>query len=381
MTEFLFDKIDQSPLCFENMPESSFQCLNEIDWPDGVRIRRNLETWFKRFHHSAQKDLRGRFRSDNNHTHEGAFFELFLHELITRLGFATNVHPVIAGVETHPDFLICHEGRSLYLEATMVGQRSGPFTRSPNEQNVIDSLNTLCSPYFYIGVHMEGELKRTLRRKDVTRPFEELLVAHDPVDVQRQFDEKGMYSTPSERIECGNWSLEGWLYPISPESQEKGNRRQHIVIEPYRATWTDSVTPVRKALTKKAGHYGELDLPLVVAVNCRDMFYNGHGNDLDVLFGKQQLMYSVENPDLPPQIVRKPDGIWPRHSKIDAVIMFQKVDLWNVQSASACLYLNPYKNNGSALPDILFRLPHAKGCDGVIQWFEGEEVAKLVGVS
>ncbi|MCY3994376.1 MAG: hypothetical protein OXF50_24345 [Caldilineaceae bacterium] len=381
MTKFLFDNIKRSPLCFENMPESSFQCLNQFDWPDGVRLRRNLETWFKRFPASEQKDLRGKFRSDSNQQHEGAFFELFLHELITRLGFATSAHPVIAGVKTHPDFLICHEGRSLYLEATMVGQRSGPFTRSPNEQNVIDSLNTLCSPYFYIGVHMEGELKTTLRGKDVTRPFENLLVAHDPVDVQRLFEEKGMYSTPSERIECGDWSLEGWLYPISPESREKGNRRQDIVIEPYRATWTDSVTPVRRVLKKKASHYGNLNLPFVVAVNCRDVFYNGRDNDMDVLFGKEQLLYSVVKPDLPPEIVREPDGVWPRHSKIDAVMIFQKVDLGNLQNASVCLYLNPNKHSDSALPNILFRLPHAKGCDGDIQWFKGEAVADLVGMS
>ena len=85
MTEFLFDDIDRSPLCFENMPESSFQCLNQFDWPDGVRIRRDLEVWFKRFPHSAHKDLQGRFQSKDNHQHEGAFFELFLHELVTRL--------------------------------------------------------------------------------------------------------------------------------------------------------------------------------------------------------------------------------------------------------------------------------------------------------
>ena len=305
----------------------------------------------------------------------------FLHELFTRLGFEISVHPIISGTNTRPDFLICQEDGSLYLEATAVGKRSGPFTRSPNEQNVIDSLNALCSPHFYLGVHMEGELKQTLPKKEVTRRFKELFVAHDLVDVQRQFKEEGMYATPSAKIECGTWSLEGWLHPISPESLERGSRRQDIVIEPYRATWTDSVTLVRNALRKKARNYGQPDLPLVVAVNTRDMFYNGRDNDLDVLFGGQQLLYSVENPDLPPLLDRRSDGFWSRNSKVDAVIMFQKIDLWNVQNASVCLYLNPHKDSDSALPDILFRLPHAKVRDGKIQWFEGENVAKLVGLN
>ncbi len=139
--------------------------------------------------------------------------------------------------------------------------------------------------------------------------------------------------------------------------------------------------PVQKVLQAKARKYGQLHLPYVVAIKARDIFYNGRDNDMDVLFGKQQLLYSLENPDLPSQMVRKPDGIWPQYSQIDAVLMCQRIDIWNVQNASVCLYLNPYKSSAPILPDVLFRLPHAKGCDGIIQWFEGENVAKLVGLS
>ena len=381
MTKFLFDDIERSPLDIDNAPTSAYQCLNRYEWPEGARIREFFESWFKRYPREDQAGLRSRFRLTENHAHEGALFELFLHELFTRLDCVLTVHPEISGVSTRPDFLVQHGSQSSFLEASTVGRKLGPFTGNKNSQDVIDKINELTSPDFYIGIHMEGKLSTTLGRKDVIPIFQELLSAHDPDEVQHLIDEGDQYAAPSRRIECENWSLEGWLCPISREEQEKGIRRQQIVIEPFRAEWTDSVTPMQKALKTKARKYGQLHLPYVVAINARDIFYNGRDNDLEVLFGKQQLLYSLDNPDLPTQMDRKPDGIWPRYGKIDAVMMFQKVDLWNLQNASLCLYLNPYKNSGSALPDILFRLPHAKGCDGVIQFFEGEDVVKLVGVS
>ena len=381
MTELLFDEIKRKPLGNDNPPTSAYQCLNKYEWPEGARIRELFESWFTRYPCEDQAELRSRFRLTENHAHEAALFELLLHELFTRLGCVLTVHPEISGVSTRPDFLVQYGEQNFFLEASTVGQELGPFTRNKNSQDVIDKINKLRSLHFYIGIHMEGELLKTLGRKDVVPVFQELLDDHDPDKVQQLIDAEGQYAAPSRRIECGNWSLEGWLYPVARESRERGSRRQQIVIEPFRAEWTNSVLPVQKALQTKARKYGQLHLPYIVAIKARDIFYNGRDNDLDVLFGKQQLLYSVENPDLPPQMVREPGGIWPRHSKIDAVMVFQKVDMWNVQNASVCLYLNPYKRSDPALPDILFRLPHAKGCDGIIEWFEGENVAELVGLS
>ena len=373
----LFDDIDRNELGNDTSSESLFRCLNHYDWPGATQSRNRFESWFRKFPLAHQRDLRERFRSDEDQNHEGAFFELFLHEFLTRLGFSLKVHPEIAGARTRPDFLVFHDDQHFYLEATMVGQRSGPFTRNRNEQDVINNLNTLTSKYFHIGVCMEGTLLRTLGRERVVRPFKELLDAHAPDEVRHLIDREGLFAAPSQKIECGGWSLQGWLKPISPENRSRGIRRQRIVIEPYRATWTDSVAPVRNALKDKARKYRTLDAPLVLAVNARDMFYNGRENDMEVLFGEEQLLYSTENPDLSPVLDRKPNGVWSRASRIDAVLRFQKVDLWNLARASACLYVNPHNTN-AVLPDALFRLPHAIGHEGEI---EGEDIAQFLGVS
>lgn len=364
----------------ENLPESSFQCLNDYDWPGATCIRNSCESWFKKLpiDIEVREDIRARFRAKDNQNHEGALFELFLHELFTRLGCSLEVHPEVA--DGQPDFLVSHGDRHFYLEATVTGQTSGPFTPNRNEQDVVDKLSKLTSAHFNIGVHMEGTLLSTLRRKRVIHPFKQLLNAHDPDEVRRLIDEGGLSAAPSRRLECGNWSLEGWLRPISHENRG-GDQTRRISIEP-RATFTNSLTPVRKALKGKASKYGRLDAPLIVAVNARDMFYNGRSNDMGVLFGDEQLLYSAGCVDQTPQFGRKPNGVWScdRDSGIDVILMFQRIDIWNLPRASACLYINPW-NTDVTFPDVLFRLPHGKVRDGEMKWVEGEDVAQLVGVT
>ena len=250
----LFDNIKRSELKSDSPSESIFRDINQYDWPGATHIRNTMESWFENYPLQHRTDLRERFRSDDDQNHEGAFFELFLHELLNRLGFSLKVHPEIAGTMARPDFLVSRDHLRFYLEATVSGQRSGPFTRNRNEEDVIDKLNTLTHSKFGITVHMEGTLSRTLSRKNVLRPFKELLESHDPDDVQRLIDENGSDAAPSARIEGGDWRLKGWLWPISPGKQRSDSGRQ-LVIGHHRGAFTDCATPVRNALKEKAQKY------------------------------------------------------------------------------------------------------------------------------
>lgn len=376
----LFDNIGRSELKSDSPSESMFRDINHYDWPGATDIRNTLESWFENYPLQHRTDLRERFRSDDDQNREGAFFELFLHELLTRLGFSLEVHPEITGLRARPDFLVSRYNQRFFIEATVTGQRAGPFARNRNEQDVIDKLNTLASSHFGITVHKEGTLSRTLSRENVVRPFKELLESHDPDDVQREIDKHGRNAAPSQRIECGNWTLEGWLWPISPERQRNDSNRQ-FVIGHHRGAFTDCATPVRKALKEKSRKYRNLGLPLVLAIHTRDTYYKAPQHDLEVLIGDEQLLCSKENLNVLSSLGRRPIGVWSRGrgSQMDAFLSIQNVDMWNIRNASTSLYLNP-KNTHTVFPDVLYRLPYAKGCNGKMKWFEGEHVAALVGV-
>ena len=376
----LFDDIERDvrPETEEYVP--SFRALNQFDWPGAAHTRANLESWFRRFPESPRARLRSRFRSDNNREHEGALFELFLHELFTRLGCSVKVEPEIADGNKTPDFLVSRRDCRFYLEATAVGDEFGPFTLSPNERDVIQKLNTLDSEHFSIRVDMKGTLSRTLGRREVVQPFERLLAAYHPEAVRRLIETRGRSAAPVARVESDDWLLEGRLIPSDPK-RRRSRGTKPFVRGSWRAKYADSIRLVRNAVRKKAKKYPELDAPFVVAVHTRDPFYNGRQCDLEVLFGKEQLYYSTVSPDAAAEFGRAADGVW-SHGKcrrVHAFLRAQKVDIYNLSSASACLYVKPQSQ--AVLPDAASRLPHGTVVNDQMRWIEGENIADLLGWS
>ena len=256
----LFDDIDRVQTGIVSNVYSGFVLLNGDGSSDSQCLRNRLESWFEKFPASSKKDVRERFRSTNPETHEGALFELFLHELMTRLDCSVDVHPEVAGSDNRPDFLVCHGGKRFYLEATTVGQRDGPFTPNNDEQDAIDKLSTLCSPNFNLRIEMIGTLSRTLRRKHLVPRFAELLARHDPDTVLKLIDTGGLDSAPSAKYEADGWSIEAWLLPISSRSRRNDQTRR-ITVMHRRAKRTNSVEPVRNAATKKSKKYGNPNPP------------------------------------------------------------------------------------------------------------------------
>src|SRR5260370_26729319 len=116
--------------------ESTFDYYNRSARRDVARVKALLEDWLSRFPLDGQHDLRQRFRSDSDRQHYGAFFELYLHELLTRLGYSVEVHPNIEEA-THPDFLVSRNGvRSFYVEA-VIGAESDEEVAQQRRMNQV----------------------------------------------------------------------------------------------------------------------------------------------------------------------------------------------------------------------------------------------------
>ena len=378
----LFEDMKRTDVSSRQSNEPFFTYLNRSAHYKAIGIRARLESWFERFPAEAQDDVRGRLRADDDQAHQGAVFELFIHELLTRLDCTIKVHPNVPGTESRPDFLVCHGSCPFYVEAKVVDPTSSPFAHNPLEKDAVAKINMLTSPYFHIFAQVGGKLLSALSREQVVQPFIDLLATHDPDEVQRLIDREGQFAAPSRTIKCGSWRLQGWLQPIAPEKRGDDESRT-LVIGPARTEAVDSSTPVQRAIRKKAGKYGQLDAPLVVAVNVRDSFFD-KDDEMEALFGKEQIVYFEERPDLSTKISRKPDGVWtqggyqPRYKRLAAVLVFRDLVPWSLRNVPNCLYVNPFADD-MKLPDVLYRLPHARAYKGKIQWSEGENIGRLLG--
>ena len=371
----LFDDIEREPATSMSNLYSAFVAVNKDGSPGEQDRRDKLESWFQKFPNDGQNDLRGRFRSSSHDAHEGAFFELFLHELLTNLGFKVEVHPTLPNSNHRPDFLVCDGSTCFYLEAATTGRRSGPFTITNTEQEIIEELRKLTSPDFNLLIEITGELSRAIGKAPLRSKFEELLSqGHDPDEVKTTVDACGLDAAPSALYETDGWRIQAWLSPISRPARRPCPTRR-INVQFARARRTSSIDPVRDKLQDKGKHYGVPQLPLVIAVKTRDMFYNGRQHDMEVLFGNERILYVDDVPELD----HEPNGVWSMgHGMgIGAFLSVQKADIRNFPYASGCLYVNP-SQSGIALPEALLRLPHGIVTQGKMTWSDGVEIGQLV---
>ena len=359
----LFDDVARPPLGPKGQPGSVGYQLNQYEWDGADAVRAHLERWYSDFPYDERKNLRGRLLSPDHHDHDGAFFELFIHELFLKLDFDLTAPPNVPG-KTRPDFIAESDGLTFCLEATTSGSTRGPFSLNRNEEDVLRKLDTLSSEDFRLGVSMNGKLLKTLSKNQVTRPFGKLLREHTRVEVKEIIERDGLYSAPSESISEGDWSMQAWLYPTSGNEVAANSVLRH----PFVPKYVDLVSRTRDNLKAKDGKYETFTGPHVVAINVRDMHYEGRRHDLEILFGTETVTG------------RSDDGFWCRESQVDAVIVFHRVDVWNLLTASACLYTNP-QAEGLSLPDGLYGLAHSASRNGTMEWSEGVNLAQLLGWS
>ena len=156
----LFDDIKRTDTSSRQKNERFFSYLNRSAHHKATEIRARLESWFQRFPVEARDDVRGRFRAKDDRGHRGAIFELFIHELLTRLDCKVKVHPDVSCTGSRPDFWVRHGDFTFYVETKVIDL----IDRNPLEEDVVAKINSLSSPHFHIFAQAEGKLSTALSR-------------------------------------------------------------------------------------------------------------------------------------------------------------------------------------------------------------------------
>lgn len=321
--------------------------LNRTTGPVFDRIRAALEEWYQHYPDAGRTDLRARLRSDANDTFSGAFWELYQHETLTRMGFGLTLHPDVVGTAKHPDFLARRPGEpGFYLEATLAAPSREERAAKQRLGAVYDLLNDLSTPSFFLGVEVEKQgpaapATRRLRR--------DLMTWLDGLDADSLIAEPDQYAMRHAHAHV--WEEAGWrieFTPLPKSSDHRGKPGRAIGMSSEEAGYVDTRSGLRRAVREKAGRYGKPDRPYVVAVLIEDE-YTDQEDVLDALFGTVSYHLAMKDDGDLRSIdpVRQRDGPWfahagPSNTRVSAVLTAINLQPSFVARGTSRLWHNPW---------------------------------------
>ena len=363
--------------------ESDFDYLDRSARIEAERVRQFLNEWIECFPDDEARELVSRIRSGDKRAFDSATFEIVLYAVVRGLGGQLEVHPELKnGSARRPDFFVrMPDGEEFYLEAVLASEYSEPERAAERRRNVVlESIEKLDSPNFFIGINAEGNPDTPPSSKALRRELSEWLSSLDPDAVAKNVEENGYEQIPSMTWEHEGWRVKFEAIPIKPEKRGKGQRV--IGVLSGGARWANVWEPIRDAVRSKGGRYGELKAPFIVAINV-----DGHSLDrideMQALFGQEEYVFNRANPDGHPEMRRAPNGAWfgpegPQYTRVSGAWIFGGLNPWNLVTRKNTLYFNPWAQ--FSVPSTLQSANHAMAMNDKMEWVEGERLSTLLGL-
>jgi hypothetical protein len=327
--------------------EPLFAYYNTSARPSVAALRGLLEQWFDQDPEETKTDLRERFRSPIDVQHQAAFFELYVHRLVSAMGYELKPHPAIPGSGSHPDFLVCKCGtRVLFLETTIAASSAQEQGQEKRAAVVYDTLDGLDSPNFFLHIDVRGAPNTPPAGARLREDLHKWLATLDPEELATQLSESGLDGLPTFE-----WQHDGWIlvfFPIPKERQHRGKAGVRPVGSRVSGGWSRSHEPLRKAVSSKGKKYTNADLPLVVAVNVLDESTDGI-DVMNALLGEECITFPVCADGRPgePYETRKRNGAWtgphdPKGRNVSAVMVAYHLNPWRMAVESPRLIHHPW---------------------------------------
>lgn len=263
----IFNARTRSDCAPKRETETHFEFFDRVAGPFWDRLREVLETWFSRFPMPHAIDLRSRLRSDDDNF-DGAWWELYLHQVLVGAGRTVVPHPEVPGSAAHPDFLVREvDGSSWFLEARL--RQDGEASAERRVGQIIDSLNRVPSSCFFLWV--------TMRRVGTSTPSLTALQAEihawlgsldaDAVLAAVEAAPGDLATLPSRQWRAGDWWILFRAIPKKREARGREGVRTVGVHGGLGGRWvSEERDSLARVLSQKAKKYGDLPHPLVLAL-------------------------------------------------------------------------------------------------------------------
>jgi len=309
-----------------------------------------IQAWFDSYPKDEQFELRTRLRSDEPGSFNDVFTEVMLHEALLRQGCKVDVHPKTSDSSgTTPDFLVTEpNGYAFFLECKVVTCASrSEMAVAAIKKRIKDALNSIQSSDFHVMMKDSGSPRTQPSSNEIKRALEQqlALLKHEEV-VQLAQAQHGFDHLPKWIYDKDGWRLEFTFMPKG--SKHRGRIGSRLIgMEHSGFEWVNTWETIRDAITKKASHYKDVGLPLVLALNVMDDL--DEIDVMDALFGREQYSFDTRrmmNGSFDPVASRQPNGAWRCaggliNTRVSAVLFMGEASAWN-DNPRAFLYHHPH---------------------------------------
>lgn len=377
----IFDDSERTDPSPKAAIESEFHFFNRSSRVEFQRVRDLISGLVRQYPNEEIYEIVARIRSGDDTAFRSSVFELVLHETLHRRGFRLTVHPELPnGRQTRPDFLVeAPNGESFYLEATLASEAG--YVDRPSRARIeqfLDVLNKQPHKNFMLDVQNEGYPTSQPGSKQLLRGLHRWLDSLDPDMIAALIAERRF-----EEMPLMPWEHSGWeviFRPIPLSAAKRGRSRRLIGMYDAGGGVVDHWNPLRKAIRKKGERYGELDKPLLIAVNLDSGFLD-RIDERQALFGQEEFVFRVGDPNAELRFRRKQNGAWigqngPEYTRVSGAWIFNDIQASAIVGKRNTIYFNPWASH--ALTDSLKIFPHVLVQDNKFEELGGEAIATIL---
>lgn len=377
----LFDNKERTSQDQKSYIENDWSYLDRSGRVEANKVRDFLNNWVSEYPESDRNELIARITCGDNRHFQSAIFELVLFALLRSLGCTITVHPDLPnGSVAQPDFLVVTpEGESVYLEAVLASEYSEADVSARKRTDVVlNSIQKIDSPNFFISIKAEGHPEQPPSSKRLRKDLELWLAILDPDVVAHEVSVSGHEAIPKMTWDHEGWSIVFEAIPKKPDKRGQGQRVIGALSGGVRMV--NAWEPIRDAVKAKGKKYGVLPHPLLVAINV-DALSLDRIDEMQGLFGQEEFIISMGDISAPPQMRRKPNGVWfgpegPQYTRVSGAWIFSTLNPWNIVSRKNTLYFNPWATK--TLPTLFTRVHHAKTEGDKMKWSEGRLLGSIL---
>lgn len=375
----VFDNVQRTDDSPKRNAESDFEFYNRSVRPEMELVRNVIEEAVKSYPDSEVEELVSRTRSRDDVHFRSAIFELFLHDALRRKGFVLIPHPELPnGSSYRPDFLVTDpDGESFYLEAVLATENNELDKSGEARKGVVlDTLSKSPHENFMTAIDDDGTPKSPPSGRKLKNKVHKWLDSLDPDEISAQVEVSGLDSiTPL------TWSHDGWdlqIRPIPLKPERRGKSTNLVGIGGIGGGWVDAWSPIRDAVKFKGGKYGDLDKPLIVAINL-DCFHLDRIDEIQALFGQEQYLFTPGS-EAESEMQRAPNGAWlgkhgPQYTRVSAVWIFNDLHASSLAVRKNTIYFNPWAALNA--PESWKIFPFAFPAESKMVWNDGASFREI----